>query len=222
MKASGHIKWIAILMVCAALLASGCTGVTVTIHRFTPVAIVTAAPTPIAAADAASAPVAVAFSTPEAAIEAYLDGIAHQDIDAILAASAVDEVAEQFDFQGYVERLQAMPLLTSPAPADYPFYAEMNRIRRQSEILSLVRNFAYSLLSGEVIDGNIIAAPEPDRVRTFVTDIDPSRLAGLELVKIGSPYARSAVQHPLPGKHGEDGRNLRRGRADGTGRAAGV
>ena len=108
-------------------------------------------------------------------------------LPAIFAASAIDEVAQDFDFQAFADRLQAMPLVTSPAPAEYPFYVEMNRVRRQNEVLSQVRNLAYSLLSAETVDGSIIANPGSERVHAFVTDVDPSRLAGIELVQIGTP-----------------------------------
>ena len=63
----------------------------------------------------------------------------------------------------------------------------MNRVRRQNEVLSQVRNLAYSLLSTETIDGSVIANPGSERVQAFVTDVDPSRLAGIELVRIGAP-----------------------------------
>ncbi|MFN8465669.1 MAG: hypothetical protein U0X20_08975 [Caldilineaceae bacterium] len=53
--------------------------------------------------------------------------------------------------------------------------------------MSQVRNLAYSLLSAETVDGSIIANPGAERVQAFVTDVDPSRLAGIELVQIGAP-----------------------------------
>ncbi len=180
---------IASLLVAAALF-TGCNGVTVTINRSTPIAIAaavpgaTAVPKATAVPDVSSVPV---YSTPEAAITAYLDGIKQQNVSAIFIASAVNEPAQQFDFQAYADRLQAMPLLTSPAPAEYPFYVKMNRVRRQNEVLSQVRNLAYSLLSTETIDGSMVANPGTERVQTFVTDVDPSRLSGIELVKIGTP-----------------------------------
>ena len=174
---------IATILMAAAIL-TGCTGVTITIDRATPITIAATAPEPTAVPVAS--PTAT-FSTPEAAITAYLDGVKQQDVPAIFAASAIDAVAQDFNFQAYADRLQAMPLVTSPAPAEYPFYAEMNRVRRQNEVLSQVRNLAYSLLSAETIDGGIIANPGSERVQAFVTDVAPSHLAGIELVKIGAP-----------------------------------
>jgi hypothetical protein len=180
-KISRQAYRITTLLVAAALL-TGCTGVTITINHATPVA----APAPEPSAVPAASPSAI-FSTPEAAITAYLDGVKQQDVSAVFAAGAIDDVAQDFDFKAYANRLQAMPLVTSPAPAEYPFYAEMNRVRRQNEILSQVRNLAYSLLSAETIDGSVIANPGSERVQAFVTDVDPSRLSGIELVQIGAP-----------------------------------
>lgn len=183
MKISRQATFITGLLV-AAILLSGCTGITITVNRATPLAIASEVVEPTAVPGSRSAPI---YSTPEAAITAYLDGIKQQNVSAIFTASAIDEPAEQFDFQAYADRLQAMPLVTSPAPAEYPFYAEMNRVRRQNEVLSQVRNLAYSLLSTETIDGSIIANPGSERVQAFITDVDPSRLGGIELVEIGAP-----------------------------------
>ncbi len=183
LKISRYATWVATILMAAAIL-TGCTGVTVTINRATPIAIDAATPEPTAVPAASSS---ASFSTPEAAITAYLDGVKQQDVNAIFAASAIDAVAQDFDFQAYADRLQAMPLVTSPAPAEYPFYAEMNRVRRQNEVLSQVRNFAYSLLSTEAIDGSITANPGAERVQAFVAKVDPSRLAGIELIQVGAP-----------------------------------
>jgi hypothetical protein len=182
-KISRQAYRIATLLVAAALL-TGCTGVTITINHATPMAVAAAVLDPTAVP--AASPSAL-YSTAEAAVTAYLDGVKQQDTPAIFAASAIDEVAQDFDFQAFADRLQAMPLVTSPAPAEYPFYVEMNRVRRQNEVLSQVRNLAYSLLSAETVDGSIIANPGSERVHAFVTDVDPSRLAGIELVQIGTP-----------------------------------
>lgn len=170
--------WISVLLMIAALLTGGRSTVTVTASSAT---------APSAQAATAPTPAAETYVTPEDAVAAYLDGIAQQEIAKILGASAIDQPAANFDFVGYVERLQAMPLMISPAPASDPFLVAINRARRENEILSAVRNFAYSLLTGEEIDGSMIANPEPERVQAFVEALDPSRLAGIELVQIGAP-----------------------------------
>jgi hypothetical protein len=166
--------WISILLMLLALLTGGRTG-----------ASSPPAAAPLVQAVAPSA--AATYGTPEDAIIGYLDGIKEQDIARILGASAIDQPAANFDFVAYVERLRAMPLLVSPAPATAPFLVEINRVRRENEILGAVRNFAYSLLTEETIDGSMIANPSPEQVQAFVADLDLARLGGIELVRIGAP-----------------------------------
>jgi hypothetical protein len=165
--------WISVLLMIAALLTGGRPGAS--------------APTNIPTSPAPAAAASLPSATPEDAVTAYLDGVARQDINQILGASAIEEPAANFDFRRYVDRLQAMPLMVSPAPASDPFLIAINQARRENEILSSVRNLAYSLLTGETIDGSMIANPEPQRVDAFVTALDTSRLAGIELVQIGAP-----------------------------------
>ena len=119
------------------------------------------------------------FPTPEDAIGHYLAGVANGDVGAILASSAIDEVARGFQFDLQVERLQAMMLLQSLAPADHPFYAEINQAIQSQRILSQVLMLSYSLLSSEQIDGRVIVPADLARAERFVADVDPSRLAGL-------------------------------------------
>lgn len=122
---------------------------------------------------------------PEAAIAAYIAGISEGDVEAILAASAVDEMAAGFDFGAYTERLQALALTTSMAPSEYPMFAAANRYQQASWILGQVRNLTYGLLSDETIDGSIIAPADAERVAAFVAAVDPTRLADLRLLDVG-------------------------------------
>jgi hypothetical protein len=177
---------VAALVLGGGLLAGGCTGVTVTIQP--------AATGAVAADDSSTTAggrgeisATTVYTTPEAAVAAYVGGIAAGDMQAVLAASAIEEAALGFDFTAYVERLQALPLMTSPAPAEYPLYAEMNRVRRQNEVLIAVRNLAYSLLSDEDVEEGLIAQPGAERTAAFVKAVDPQRLAGIEVLEIGVP-----------------------------------
>jgi hypothetical protein len=121
-------------------------------------------------------------ATPEDAVSAYVAAIAAGDVDGILAASAVDEMASGFDFQAYAERVQALIPVTSLAPADYPMYAAMDRYQQAALLLGQVRNLAYGLLSDEDIDGSVIAPVDAARIAAFAAAVDPSQLAGLSVV----------------------------------------
>ena len=125
------------------------------------------------------------FKTPEEAINHYLDGVVRNDARKILEASAINEMAGKFRFDLHVERLGAI----SPdflAPADSPLYSEINKAQLSSQILSQVKYFSYSLLSGEKMDGTVFQA-DAERANRFIKDVDPKRLSTLAVKKISPP-----------------------------------
>ncbi len=155
-----------------------------------------ATPTPQSPSQAASSLLATAqprvagFPTPEDAIRQYMSGVSRSDVSAILQACAVDEMSAGFRFDLYTDRLQALALSSSLAPADYPFYADMNRTLQSGRLLGQVRMLVYSLLSSEKIDGSTIVPADKARADTFIKQVDPSRLAGLSVTDIRFPIAK--------------------------------
>jgi len=118
----------------------------------------------------------------------YLDGVAHADVSEILAACAIDEAAAGFSFSAQVDWLKVMQLAQNPAPAQYPFYAEMNRSLFTDRILSQARMLTYSLLSSTPVDANVVPADKA-QADAFAAQVDPARLAGLSVLKIRFPNA---------------------------------
>jgi hypothetical protein len=143
--------------------------------------------------DASLVPDRVGLATPEDAIRAYLAGVAAADVTRVLDASAVDQMSSGFQFDLQVDRLQAMQLTQSLAPATDPFYVGVNQAVQRSWLLGQVRNLAYSLLSTEAIDGNIIVPADTARAEAFAASVDPSRLSGLTVQDIRFPNA--ALEH---------------------------
>lgn len=125
------------------------------------------------------------YATPEDAVTACLLGVAHDDADAILAASAVDEMATGFDFSAYVDRLRWLYPVNMMAPATDPLYVAANRATETKAILTEARNLIYSLLSTETLDKGSVA--DKTRADAFVSQVDPKQLAGLVIVKIQFP-----------------------------------
>lgn len=130
---------------------------------------------------------AVGAATPEDAVTTYLDAVAANDVEAIVAASAADKMAAGFNFAAYSERLRAIAPVQGLAPSEYPMYAATNRYQQAAQILGQVRNLAYGLLSDETIDGGIIAPVDEARVAGFVAAVDPSRLDGLSVLDVRLP-----------------------------------
>jgi hypothetical protein len=130
-------------------------------------------------------------STPEAAVRTYLAAVAANDVDAILAATAVEEMAADFDFAASAERIRSLNLAFSLAPTEYPMFGDMNRYQQAAQILAQVRNLTYGLLSDETVDGRVILADEA-QIAAFVASVDPRRLAGLTVLDVRLPEPEAA------------------------------
>lgn len=188
---------LAVLAILAALLCVGCSDT-----KSPAAGSSTAAPPSVAGAPASAAALAstaapastaeatpaATYATPEDAVTAYLAGVAKADPDAILAASAVDEISAGFEFGLYVDRLQVMMLTQSMAPASDPFYIQINKSWETYQILTRVRNLAYSLLSTEKLDGSVIPADKA-KADAFAAQVDPKGLAGLTVKEVRFPLA---------------------------------
>ena len=129
------------------------------------------------------------LATPEDAVREYLAGVAEANAERILGASAIDEAAMGFDFEGNVEALRAFLPFQSLAPSDHPFFVDANRAQQTYRILLAVQMLAYGLLAGLEIDGAAIAPVDREWAGTFVSQLDPSRLADLEVVDVRFPNA---------------------------------
>jgi hypothetical protein len=129
----------------------------------------------------------VSFKTPEEAITFYMQAVAQGNIPKIVQACAINEMSEKFSFDLYTNRLRALTFYT-PAPSDYPFYAEMNKVQFSWQILNQVKNLAYGLLATEkgVVEGRTVPI-DPEGTITFMKEVDPERLAQLQVTKIGVP-----------------------------------
>lgn len=151
-----------------------------------PLLVVTALLLPQAASGGQEA--AAVFATPEAVIALYLAGVAGNDVGRILRACAVQEMAAGFRFDLQVEALGGMMMLTEfLSPAESPFYAELNEAKVSARILNQVNLLTMGLLSGEEIGPAPIFSVDPQRVARFLAELDPARLADLELVRIALP-----------------------------------
>lgn len=127
------------------------------------------------------------FATPEAAMDHFFDGLIQGDLEKILQASAIDEMSENFAFDLYVDRLRALMAIQSPAPADYPLYVEINRAEITARISTQVKLLSYSLLAGDQIELDRTMIMELAEAQSLVLQVDPSRLAQLEVVEVALP-----------------------------------
>ncbi len=90
------------------------------------------------------------YDTPEDAAKAYLEALKNQDIDAMVAAFAVESYAEHYDLQAMFERLQCYsPTLDMKLPAGSDYNNELNIEGRRAAILRLIESqyFLYNVPS---------------------------------------------------------------------------
>ena len=124
------------------------------------------------------------LTTPQAAVAAYLDGVASHDLAAVLAASAVEPMSEQFDFPAYVDRYQMLNVAV-PAPATDPMLVAINRANFTAQIAKQVQFLTYGLLSTVYIDHGRPLTMDAAGASAFAAEIDPSRLEALVVRQIG-------------------------------------
>ena len=170
-------------MIFLSILLTGCTGLVLNVDE---------------ASLAAAAPTAevLTLASPEEAIGLYFDGIVSHNLQMTLQACAIEEMATHFDLTQSVDRLGGMmnPAL-SLAPADYPFYVEINRQKLSSNIANQVNMLALSLLSGEAVSATPLFDVDANRVDAFVGAVDPARLAAIRVAQIRLPDAE-VMQNP--------------------------
>lgn len=146
----------------------------------------TAPPATAAQPDAA----APRLATPEESIAAYVAAIAANDLDAVFAVAAAEEVAAQADFVATAERLRVLMPIQSLAPSEYPLFVETNEAVLRQRIATSVVMLAYSLLADVPTDALTRPTSLDDptaQSRLFADSVDPSRLAGLEVLATADP-----------------------------------
>jgi len=128
------------------------------------------------------------FSTPEAAIQYFIERVKAGDYEGAMAACAVDEITEGYDYEAQVERLQAMMLSMPYLPAEYELYSAYNASSFETQILRQLACMAMSVtlpddysafLDGTALYGESIDAGD------VVEDMNPEDFFEIEIVDIG-------------------------------------
>lgn len=173
------MRRLAALALLAAVMLTGCTTPKASPAASTPPAVATPAATRAAVTSTGT------FATPEAAVTAYLHGLAAGDPTAILATCGIDEMVAGYDFQAAARRLASFRTM-GMSPGGTALYDAANRAWLTDQFMSGVQAQTYSLLSTLAVDQTY--SPLDEKVLSgFVADVDPSKLAGLTTVSIGEP-----------------------------------
>lgn len=128
------------------------------------------------------------FKTPEEAITAYISAVKKLDLEAVIATTSVNRMAEHYDFMAQASRLKAMSPFF-PAPISSPLFIDINKAIMRSDVARHIQYLAYSLMSdNELSDGKQVFMVESDEpAKTFLAALQANRLAGLSIEKIGIP-----------------------------------
>jgi hypothetical protein len=133
--------------------------------------------------------VAQDYPTPEAAIAAYVAGVAAGDFGQVLAAVAEDEMAAGFDFVAYVDRLGAL-VPTAMAPSSSTYYADINRATTIAGIARQAQLFTYGLLvESDIVAGKLVQMDGAGAAE-FAAAVDAAKLAGLRVLRVDIPSQR--------------------------------
>lgn len=134
----------------------------------------------------------VNFTQVDDVVSTFVQGLKNQDLEMILSVSAVNEMAEGFDFVQYCQRLNAVNLLVWKAPSTSSFYKQINRLDFTAALARQVRNLAYSLVSDEEISGQTVMPTGEGFFEKVQRGLDPSALSGLTLIR--SDFPRKSIE----------------------------
>lgn len=132
----------------------------------------------------------VTFKTPEEAITWYFEGITQADARKVLQACAIDEKAAGFRFDLYIEHVGYF-LPSTLSPANDPLYVEVNKMQLAADSLNRAKGLLYGLLSDEEVAKEFgehrSIKMNPEMATAFMNDVDPRRLAQLQVHRIDLP-----------------------------------
>ncbi|WP_160008263.1 hypothetical protein [Rhizobium sp. 18055] len=128
-------------------------------------------------------------ATPEKAISAHIDAIAHQDFKAVIATTTVDKMSAQSDFVAAASRLQMLSA-SYPMPPTDPLFVDINRAKFTSQISEQVQLLIYGLMTTTDFVNSSTVRVDAAGINGFVDSLRADRLKGLSLLKIGIPNPR--------------------------------
>lgn len=128
------------------------------------------------------------FSTPEEAIESFIAGIRENDLYMALSACAINDYAEDFDFEAQAERLGVIMPMTGMAPSESDLYEDINKITQTNYLCNQIKMFCYSFGLGADVDmAGTTQITDAQEAEAFADAVDPERLERLEIASIDEP-----------------------------------
>lgn len=128
------------------------------------------------------------FSTPEDAIEYFVDCIKEADIKGALKACAIDEIAQGYDYENFALRIRLMmPIVQTLLPSEYDMYVTYNQYITAQQItmqtIHFMNGFDFPEEYYDLIEGESIQKPDRDMIKQVIKALEPD-LSGLEIIEI--------------------------------------
>lgn len=116
------------------------------------------------------------YDTPEEAAEAYLEALKNQDLDAMVATFAVESYVDNFDYEAYLNRLQAYSpgyRFSFSYPNNSEYIRQMNIATRVSLITQII-DLQYTVfnLPEVMTQGITIPLSDEEEVKNFIAEYE--------------------------------------------------
>ncbi len=130
------------------------------------------------------------FSSPEDAIEYFVERLKDGDWEGALSACAIDEVAKGFDYTAFAERLNVIPTaMMSYLPSEYEQYIGYNKYRLRQQIMIQMACFSVSFNIAKdnsgLLEGTTETLKDGKLPEGFIEQLSPNRISALRLVDTG-------------------------------------
>ena len=113
------------------------------------------------------------FDTPEGAAEAYIQGLADNDIDEMIKACAVETYVDNFSLLKYIERLRSINITMADrmVPSKSKFARQMNIESRRAAITRNIVNEYLVFIGSDLLEGlNVVYDPDEASIEDFISE----------------------------------------------------
>lgn len=122
--------------------------------------------------------------SPEEVMTRFAECLKNNDFESALNLFSINHRAENYDFNGYIDRIQSFIPYSSMAPAEYDPYLVLNKAYLLRSAAVQIKGFTYSLLFPEQISAGTILLDTIEKQNwDILTLLDPSRLSALRLIR---------------------------------------
>ena len=129
------------------------------------------------------------FDSPEKCVEAYMEYFKNGDYNGMLSCYAIETAVDNFDMEGYVERLQCITPTLNLVLADDDFSKSMSAEQLRYRVFTSIRSASWYLANCNfLVDGLPVALESEGNAKDLIEDFLPSdiqsRLAQIEYNEI--------------------------------------